>query len=131
MKINLFNNKSMHSILDEVLSDDFVYDALHSLHKEFVLNSKDNKYELTLSLPGYNKQDIDVSFDKNVLYVRAEQSFDTEYLSKKSMYKSSFYIPERALLDSCAAEYKDGILKISFDFQEKNPNSSEKRIEVK
>lgn len=131
MKINLFNNKSMANVFSNMLSDDFIYDDFCTLHKVFSLNSASNKYELILSLPGYNKKDIDVSFDKDFVHVTASQSFEEEYLSKKSVYKSTFCTPEYALLDSCSAEYKDGILKISFDVQQKNPNLTERKVEVK
>ncbi len=36
----------MHGVLSEMLSDDFVYDALSALNKEFSLNSKENKYHI-------------------------------------------------------------------------------------
>lgn len=132
MKINLFNNKYVPTLFSEVLSpEEFFNDAFSYIGQEFIFNSKENKFELVLSLPGYDKKDIDVFISKNMVNITASQSFDREYFYKKSNYKTCLHVPEHAILDSCAAEYKDGILKISFDAQEQNPNLAERKVEVK
>ncbi len=85
-----------------------------------ILNEKDTVV-LNVELPGLKKEDISVNIEDRVLTIKGEKKFETEekkdcYYRKERSYgsfKRSFSLSDDVLIDEVAADYKDGVLKLT------------------
>ena len=104
---------------DRLLTNDFF------LENKWVpaMNVKetDDKFEIEIAAPGFNKKDFDVSIDNGILKIRAENKDEMEkkeegYTRKEFNYNSfyrSFTLPENVNEEEMIdATYKRGILKL-------------------
>ena len=80
------------------------------------------EFKAEVMLPGFEKEEISVNIEKNILTINAkhettEASEPDKYtwseFSKMSQYKRSFVLPESVNADGIKAEYRNGILNIS------------------
>jgi HSP20 family protein len=93
----------------------------------------DDKYLLELTLAGFNKEDIKIDINGDILSVSADIKDDKEEKEetycmrqfKKSSFKKSYQIPKDADMNKIDAEFKDGILKMDIKkFEEKIKKAS-------
>ena len=90
------------------------------------IREDDQNYYLELAVPGMDKKDLKIDIDEDVLTISSEHKNETEdkqegYTRREFSYSSfarSFYIPENVNKESINANYKDGILSVSFPKQE-------------
>ena len=86
-----------------------------------IVKVKDNHYNIEVALAGYNKKDIEVNYENNMLTIKtadqkSEDKKEGENIYKgiaQRMFKKSFTIA-----DDCkviGAELKDGLLKVSLE----------------
>lgn len=104
---------------DDVFKDDFFEeDSLMP-----AMNVKEHKkdFEVEFAVPGFNKDDFEVSIENDVLHVRAkkeqeetkeEEDFSRKEFSYKSFQRSSTLPDSVDLEQDIKATYKNGILKI-------------------
>ncbi|HKM20845.1 MAG TPA: Hsp20/alpha crystallin family protein [Lachnospiraceae bacterium] len=103
------------------------------------LIERDGEYVLEAELPGFNKEDINIDLNKDILTVSASHSEESEekkgknkYIRRERRYQSyqrSFRVPNVSPED-IDASYEKGILELKFP--KKDPAEPEvKRIEVK
>lgn len=87
---------------------------------------KDNKYNIELDVPGFKKDDIEISLDNGYLKISAEKSFDKEDTDKKYIHRErhsyqkcdrEFYVGNINEED-IKAEFKNGTLNIVVPKQE-------------
>ncbi|MBN2478930.1 MAG: Hsp20/alpha crystallin family protein [Parachlamydiales bacterium] len=97
------------------------------------LYENDDKYFVEAALPGIDQNDIQISFEKGILWIQAEskkEEKDVKYYMKANK-NCSYKIPIPQKVDeneTPEATFKNGILKISFS---KTKNSKPKKIEIK
>lgn len=90
------------------------------------IREDEKNYILELAVPGMDKNDLKIDIDEDVLTVSSETQNEMEdkkdgYTRKEFSYSSfvrSFYIPENVNKDQINANYKEGILTVSFPKQE-------------
>ena len=90
---------------------------------------------ITASTPGLDEKDIEVTFDKGVLWIKGEKK-EVEDDKKKKYYRRSetsfsYRIAVPGDIDVSKdpdAEYKNGVMTVSFP---KSPQSQPKKISVK
>ena len=97
---------------------------------------KDNAYNLEMDVPGFDKKDIKIEYNKGTLTINAEkkeekeESQDKKYIRRERFYgklSRSFYlgdIEEEAI----KAEFKDGTLRVIAP--KKDENISKKVINI-
>ncbi len=94
---------------------------------------KGGKYNIELDVPGFNKDDIEISLDNGYLKISAEKKFDDEQTDKKYIHRErheyqkcdrEFYVGNINEED-IKAEFKNGTLKISVP---KEDNKDTKRL---
>jgi HSP20 family protein len=96
-------------------------------------------YELELSVAGYNKEEIDIKLDNNLLTISSTQTKETsteptenksvrKEFSKKS-FKRSFTLTDKINTESIDASYNAGILKITLNKKE-NEVAAVKQINI-
>lgn len=95
---------------------------------------KDNKYFIEMEVPGFNKEDIDISLKEGYLTVKAEKKMSNEEKdeNKKYLRKERNYIKtERSFNlgnideDNIDASFENGVLKIEIPKVEENKRTIE------
>lgn len=95
---------------------------------------KDNKYFIEMEVPGFNKEDIDISLKEGYLTVKAEKKMSNEEKDedKKYLRKERNYIKtERSFNlgnideENIDASFENGVLKIEIPKVEENKRTIE------
>lgn len=139
----------MPSIFGEKFFDDFYDDfeneffgrknPLYGKHSKNMMKTDiretDNSYELDIDLPGFKKEDIDVSLENGYLTISTSKGIDKDEKDNDGKYirrerysgsmSRSFYVGEGITHEDIKAKYEDGILKLSM------PKDLDKQIENK
>ena len=139
----------MPSIFGEKFFDDFYDDfeneffgrknPLYGKHSKNMMKTDiretDHSYELDIDLPGFKKEDIDVTLENGYLTIstskgidKDEKDSDGKYIRRERYSGSmsrSFYVGEGITHEDIKAKYEDGILKLSM------PKDLDKQIENK
>jgi len=127
------------------LFDDFFDDGLFSKNTKNLMKTdireKNDKYLVDIDLPGFEKENINLSLDKGYLNISAKvekeenDDEDEKFLHRERFYgecSRSFYVGEDVEEKDIKAEFKNGILKIEVPKKElNNQNESVKQIEIK
>ena len=100
------------------------------------IRETDSDYLMEVELPGRSEKDVEVKLDSNLLTISShreekEEEKKTGYVMQErrtARFSRSFVLPEGVDRDKIAAEYKNGILHLSFP---KIPAAKPKTIEVK
>ena len=127
------------------LFDDFFDDGLFSkkeksLMKTDIRETKD-KYIIDIDLPGFSKENINLSLNKGYLEISAKvdeennSKEDEKYVRRERFYgecSRSFYVGDDITEEDINAEFKNGILKIEVPkFDETKKSEETKQIEIK
>ncbi|MBO4531189.1 MAG: Hsp20/alpha crystallin family protein [Paludibacteraceae bacterium] len=95
----------------------------------------DNMYKIMMSVPGMDKENVNVFLDNGILHVKANKKEETEdktnYIThqiKTDAFEETFEIPENVDKESITAKVEKGILTISMSKKTKQENI--KQIEV-
>jgi HSP20 family protein len=102
------------------------------------IREDEKNYFLELAVPGMDKKDLKIDINEDVLTVSSESKNESEdkqegYTRKEFSYSSfvrSFYIPENVNKDSIQANYKEGILTVSFPKVQEEKNKITKEIKI-
>lgn len=78
-------------------------------------------YKIELSVPGFHKENLEISVDKDLLKVKGEVKKTTEapeskYLRREFngyVFEKSFHLPENIDVDKITATYEQGILNLN------------------
>lgn len=98
-----------------------------------------DSYKLTADLPGFKKEDIDITVEDGVLTISAERNEETEDTDKKGRYlrrertygsyKRSFGLGE-VDEDNISAKYADGVLTLELPKKQVPEIESKKSITI-
>jgi molecular chaperone IbpA len=92
--------------------------TLNNFPPHNIIKIEDNKYIVELACAGYSKEELDISVEDNVLYIKGEKK-DTktkEYIHKGiSEKKFTKTIKIIDTVEVSGAEYVDGILRIGLE----------------
>jgi HSP20 family protein len=105
------------------------------------MNIKENKnnFEIEMAVPGFSKENIEVSLDEDVLHISAKKSKDNAKDNKDYARKEFCYneFERRLQLPSSVnrtknvkATYKDGILILQLDKNEEAQARPKKMIQI-
>lgn len=132
-----FNNVFDH--FESMLNDDFGLRAPSINYPPYnIVETSKNKYDIEVALAGYNKKDIDVSYEDGQLTIKSKKSEKDETKDEngntiykgiaKRYFERSFTIADDVEIKG--AELKDGLLKVSLE--KIVPDSKKpKQIEIK
>ena len=124
--------------------DDFFDDFIPSVDRFSKSNQmkcdiyeKDGKYNIEMDIPGYDKKDISIEVDNDVLTVTAskekeENDESKNYIRRERYYGTfsrSFNLGSDVDLENIDAEFVKGMLKITIPKTEEK--SSKKTIDIK
>lgn len=115
-------NRSIDNMLNSFF-EDMNFETQRSNLWRPAMDAKDleKNFELSFSLPGFEKDDITVSVKNNTLNLKAtktevKEDEGSKYLSReiaRGSYERDIELPENVNSDKIAAEYKNGILTLS------------------
>lgn len=120
-------------LFDDFIDDTFFTRKEKNLMKTDIRETKD-KYLLDIDLPGFDKENINISLDNGYLNIEAKigDENDTEdgekFVRKERYYgecSRSFYIGEQFKEEDIHAEFKNGILKIKLAKKQIEDDSKE------
>ena len=123
------------------LFDDFFEDfpVVESKCMKTDIKEHENNYELIVDLPGFSKDNINISIENGYLEISAKTTSDKEdnekgkYLRRERFegeYRRSFYIGDNITEEEIKASFKNGILKINVPKVKDNPKENKKYIEI-
>lgn len=119
--------------------DEFFNDAVSTRQNRFTpsidLSETEKAYEVHVQLPGMKKDDISVNLENGILTISGERKFENEEKDKTfhrvethfGSFSRSFRLPDNINPDSVHATYKDGILAVTVD---KNEKQLKKQIKI-
>lgn len=115
-------NRSFDSMLDSFFEDFNRANTYSNVWRPAMdVQEHEKSFDLSFSLPGFEKDDITVSVKNNTLTLKAKRSEDkneegAQYLTReiaRGSYERHIDLPENVNSDKIAAEYKSGILLLS------------------
>jgi HSP20 family molecular chaperone IbpA len=131
-------------LFDEFFEDDFfprqTFKKERNLMKTDIKEMKD-KYQLDIDLPGFDKDNINISLDNGYLNIEAKvnkeenKNDEEKFVRKERFYgecSRSFYVGEDIKEEDIHAEFKNGILKIELPKKQiENKTKEVKQIPIK
>lgn len=78
---------------------------------DFELYEADDAFVLTIELPGFDLDDITVSWDEGVLHIGAEHT--DEARGRQKTYQRTFRLPKDVAPDEISAQYRNGVLEVT------------------
>ena len=120
-------------LFDDFFEDDFFPRKERNLMKTDIKEKKD-KYLLDIDLPGFEKENINISLENGYLNIEAkvddekENDDDEKIVRKERFYgecSRSFYVGDQIKEEDIKAEFKNGILKIEVPKKEIEDKSKE------
>lgn len=111
-----FTNLFDHVLFNDILTND--YQANHCRKPATNIIENEDSFELSLAVPGLEKDDIKIDLEDNLLTISAEKEEKTENVNfsrKEFAYHSfsrAFTLPKTVEVDKITADYKNGILNI-------------------
>ncbi|MCD8020669.1 MAG: Hsp20/alpha crystallin family protein [Clostridiales bacterium] len=143
---NVFGDSFFDDFFNDVAGNDkrggkkmYSGDVNHMMRTD-IRECKDG-HHLEIDLPGYKKEDIQISLEKGYLTVKAVRKAESEqkdgekgrYICRERYVGScsrSFYVGDVVRQEDIKAEFKDGILKIFVPKMEKHAVEENKFIRI-
>jgi len=131
---NMFNNMWRNPFNNEKFPDLFSYGSFGKMPKIDVVD-RDREIFVKAELPGFDKEDLDISISNNQLNIKAkscheEKEEEGDYLkqeiSKSEIYRSVL-LPADVEDEKIKTSYKNGVLELTIPKQKK---SQRKQIKV-
>ncbi|VAW19906.1 hypothetical protein MNBD_BACTEROID01-2343 [hydrothermal vent metagenome] len=82
-------------------------------------------FRIEISLPGYDKKEVELKYQKNILTVKAKHEEEAEHTHNYyhrefgvSSFENQFIVPESVNAEKISAKFKNGILVITLPKRE-------------
>ena len=136
----LIPRRNSFDLFDDFFNDDFLPRKERNLMKTDIKEHK-NKYTVEVDLPGFSKENIDLSLNNGYLTIHAklekneDKDDEGKFLHRERFYgecSRSFYVGDEVEEKDIQAEFKNGILKNDVPKKEETKKLPEaKQIEIK
>lgn len=131
-------------LFDEVFHDPFFEErGISKQEVSFMktdVKEKDGNYILEIDIPGYNKEDIKIELENGYLTVSASKEEKVDEEDKKSHYihkeryfgkcSRTYYAGENIKEEDIKANFKNGILTLTFPKENPEKIENKKYIEI-
>jgi len=128
-----------HGIWDSDLFNNFLDNGSSSMPAVNIVE-KEKEFAVDMSVPGFDKGDINVQVENDTLTISArhenkneEKDANNKVIRQEfssSSFERSFILPENIDTENIAAKQENGILKISLPKQIDAPEDKTKKISV-
>ncbi len=121
---------------------DLIKDPLFNVSEKNAMKTDikeyDNKYLLSIDLPGYNKDNIEMLIDDGYLVINAKSIVDSSedegtYIRRERFLgecSRSFYVGDDIVEDDIKASFKNGILNVEIPKKDKSKKNEKKYIQI-
>lgn len=114
--------------LKNMYNDEFCGGRAESHHQKVNVSENENDFQLDIVAPGYNKEEIKITVDKDELTIASTEQKDnnkgeapkeesnSKFLRReftKRSFSRTFKLPENVEADKIEASHKNGILSIT------------------
>ncbi|MFD2532919.1 Hsp20/alpha crystallin family protein [Gracilimonas halophila] len=114
------HSKNFSDVLDEFFNESLNYHR-DSFMPSVDISETETEFEVSVALPGMNKEDINVDLDNGRLSISGERKLEQEeegknyhrVESKFGSFNRSFQLPDSIDEESIEAKYENGILNIT------------------
>ncbi len=143
LKVNpFFQNKTLSTIFDDVFNksiSEFTGNDMSMTIPSVNISEDSDNMVLEVAAPGMEKQDFNISIDKDQLIIEAkkesqsEESESGKWMRREFNYtsfKRSFYLGDIIDADKIDANYENGILKLVLPKKEEAKEKAPKMIEI-
>ena len=145
MTVNIKRNKKSNPIMNDWM-DEFFFNPIKRFD-EFGLNAfkpsvniieSDHDFTLEFLVPGFGKDDIDISIDNDKLTISGDLKVKREETDKKfnvkefslQSFRRTFNIPDAVKTAEINAKHKNGLLSISLPKKEEAKPQPIRTIEI-
>ena len=136
----LVPRRNSFDLFDDFFNEDFLPRKERNLMKTDIKEHK-NKYTVEVDLPGFSKENIELSLNNGYLNIHAKmekndnKEDEGKFLHRERFFgecSRSFYVGDEIEEKDIQAEFKNGILKIDVPKKEETKKLPEaKQIEIK
>lgn len=91
------------------------------------IKENENDYSLSLALPGFKKEDINLKIEDDILVISSEVEKD----DFKQSFENRYSIPEDVDTEKIDASMENGILKVVIGKYKVLPKTNVKKIDIK
>lgn len=131
--MSLYVRKNGYNLFDREFDNLFGFKNSYNVLKTNV-EEKENEYEFTVEVPGFKKDDINISLDRGYLKIEASKSESSEKKFirkeiKEGTYTRAFYIGDVYNEENINASFNNGLLYINIPKVVEKENK--KIIEIK
>ena len=101
------------------------------------IKDKDGNYELSIDLPGFNKEDMKIQLKEGYLTIQAARTDNRDEKDENGKYvrrerytgrcSRSFFVGKTIQQEDVHAKYENGVLKVTFPKEETKKEIEEKR----
>lgn len=134
----LMPRRNSFDLFDNFFDDEDIFKESKHLMRTDIKESK-NSYLVDIDMPGFTKENINLSLKNGYLEISAETSKednspeDAKVIRQERFYgkcSRSFYIGDEISEDDIHAEFKNGILKIEIPKKEIEEENKAKKITI-
>ena len=134
----LVPRRNNFDLFDDFFEDDFFPRKERNLMKTDI-REKDDKYLVDVDLPGFEKENINLSLENGYLNIHAKVEKNEENGKKEKYFRRerffgecsrSFYVGEDIKEEDIHAEFKNGILKLEIPKKDQKKLNTSKQIEI-
>ena len=126
---------TMNTVFDDLFYDPFMSRSGNNMRTDII--EKENEYELSMELPGFNKEDIRMELKDGYLMISANKNTDNDvkddegHIIRRERYQGScsrsFYVGKEVEKEDIKAEFKHGILTLFVPKKEAKPAVEQKK----
>ena len=137
----------MPSIFGEDLFDDWMRFPVERVTRNYTnraadlmktdIKDKDGNYELSIDLPGFNKEDMKIQLKEGYLTIQAARTDNRDEKDENGKYvrrerytgrcSRSFFVGKTIQQEDVHAKYENGVLKVTFPKEETKKEVEEKK----
>lgn len=128
-----------NTVLNDLFSDRFTNETTGFIPAVNIAEDNDS-YEIHLSAPGFQKENLNISIEKETLSISGEYKSEVSETSTErkfnrkefnfSSFKRSWTLPENVNADEISANYENGILKVRLPKKSEDKITTVKQINI-
>jgi len=131
---------TMESFLNEFFGNDYLSSSRRTTDTKVNISEDENSYEISLALPGYKKEDVNIELKDGYVTISSEfektnEENNDKFVRKefvKSSFERNFPLPEDVNEENIVASMEDGVLSITLNkIKEIEDTTKVKKIDIK
>ena len=144
MFTTVLKNKPVHpfinfdALLDEIVNPNHQHQGNRTFLPAANITERKEGYKIELVVPGFTKENINLTIDKNVLTIAGEKQDEVksedEKITRKEFhqaaFKRSFALPKSIVAETIVARYENGILVIEIPKSEEAKDKTPTAIPI-